>query len=225
MRAIIVEWVSLAVAAASAVVSAWHYRRNSRQTSAIKAADEMERFHTDKSVLIAERLMDYSACYITLEKPSGQVEEIAVGPMDFHMALRHHSLKRNSVTGYDIGKDIFATKMGERELDPSYLFSEREHYIRDAFDGFLGRLERVDALISKEVISPDDFHDHFSYWIKLIGDPKGPDDHFSDEKRRTLIGYINKYEFNGVIRLFARYGKDLSRRNPVPLTAGPQHSP
>jgi len=209
------EGATPAIAAASAAIGLWQYRRNSRQAMAIKAADEMEFFHTDNSVLTAQRLIDYSACYITIEKSSKEIQEVPVRPMDFHLALRHHLVPRTAVAGYKAEKDAFASeRAGDRNAN--YQFSEKEHYIRDAFDGFLGRLERVESLISNKVVAEADFRDHFSYWIRLIGDPKTAGDNFSADKRQTLIDYINSYEFNGVIRLFARYDKDLSlQHKPV----------
>jgi hypothetical protein len=205
------DWATFTLAAVTAAAGLRRYWRNSGQASAIKAADEMEKFHTDRSVSIAERLLDYSTCYIGYEKLSGGVEKIKIEPQDFHLALRHHSVRRKEVPGYDPERDIFAKTASEGNYDPQYVFSGREHYIRDVFDRFLGRLERIEALISKKVIAPEDFADHFSYWLKVIGDPKEPQTQFSADKRKTLLDYINRYEFNGVIRLFARYGMDISR--------------
>ncbi len=206
------EWLTLFLAAFGSFLGLYQYWQNSKQTKAIKAADEMERFGSDEKVAVAEHLIDYSPSFILYKDSSGKIEETIVGPMDFHLALRHHSVGRHEVPGYDKSNDIFASKKQLGEQACKDLFSGREMYIRDVFDRFLARLERIEALISKDVISADDFADHFSYWIKLIGDisDKNNFTQFSAERRETLLKYINGYEFNGVIRLFARYGKDIS---------------
>jgi len=200
------------------------YIFNSRRANAARAADEIESIHKDKYILTAQRLIDYQICAICYERPSGQAEEIVVDELGFHLALRHHTVPRNKVPGYDPEKDKFLSLVSAGEADPQYLFSGRENYIRDVFDRFFGRLERIDSLISARVITAADFAEHFSYWIKVIGDPQASLSPLGADKRATLLGYINAYEFTGVIRLFARYGKDLSlpaitRPPPAPSTS------
>jgi hypothetical protein len=206
------EWATFLLAAFGACLGLYQYWQNSKQTTAIRAADEMERFGSDEKVAVAEHLIDYSPSFILYKDSSGNIQETIVGPMDFHLALRHHSVGRHEVPGYDRDKDIFANKKDLSEQACKNLYSGREMYIRDVFDRFLARLERIEALISKGVISADDFADHFSYWIKLIGDNSDQKNltQFSAERRETLLKYIKRYEFNGVIRLFARYGRDMS---------------
>ena len=197
------------------------YMFNSRRANAARAADEIESIHKDKYMLTAQRLIDYQICTICYERPSGETEEIVVDELGFHLALRHHTVPRNEVPGYDPEDDRFLSLVSVGGADPQYLFSGRENYIRDVFDRFFGRLERIDSLISGRVITAADFAEHFSYWIKVIGDPQASLRPFGADKRATLLGYINAYEFTGVIRLFARYGKDLS----LPAVTRPPRAP
>jgi hypothetical protein len=229
---LLAEMVGLAIAGGSAATGLIQYRSNSRKANALRAAEEMDYFHEDKFILTAERLLDYEISQIAFEKTSGLIEEIIVQKIDFHLALRHHSVARKDVPGYEPRSDGFLEQLKTRDFDPQYVFSSRENYIRDVFDRFLGRLERIEALISDGVISAENFADHFSYWIKLIGDADTSLAPFDADKRTTLIKYINGYEFHGVIRLFARYGKDLSLpasvsrpRPPTSAAARPPPAP
>ena len=132
-----------------------------------------------------------------------------MGTQEFLLALRHHSHPRDAVPDYDQARDkVFAAN--KNDPDWRHLFSIDEQGIRDLFDTFLGRLERMEALIRKGVISPDDFQDYFSYWLEVMGEipPKsGNLQIFVAQKRQALWAYIRGYEFGGVIRLFERYGR------------------
>ena len=69
-------------------------------------------------------------------------------------------------------------------------------------------LERIEVLISSDVIGVVSFGDLFSYWLVLLGEIPGTDDkifHLGDTEREALWDYIRGYEFNLVVRLFARY--------------------
>ncbi len=76
----------------------------------------------------------------------------------------------------------------------------------------LSRLERINGLIDAGVVSRGEFFDLFSYWLRLLAEcPKPEEDmqlrHFGDRRRRALWEYIRGYEFNGVVRLFQKYGR------------------
>lgn len=221
MDKIIVDIVGTSFAGIGVVGGLLQYMFNSRRANAARAAEEIESIYREKYILTAEKLLDYPLCKIGYERPSGQIEEIVVDELGFHLALRHHTVRRCEVPGYDPQKDGFLARVSAPGVDPQYLFSGREHFIRDVFDRFFGRLERIEALISARVITASDFRDHFSYWITVIGDPHAPVSPLSAAKRATLIDYIVRYDFKGVIRLFARYDKDLS----LPAVTQPPHAP
>jgi hypothetical protein len=122
--------------------------------------------------------------------------------------LRHHSKPRDAIANCCRKKDEFATQREKQGKESDTIFFPDEQTIRDAFDQFLGRLERIESLIKNGVMTKADFADHFSYWLKLMdeNEPQKPT-HFSINKRTALWQYIRDYEFNGVIRLFARFGR------------------
>ena len=65
-------------------------------------------------------------------------------------------------------------------------------------------------MIRNDVISVGGFGDLFSYWLVLLGEIPQSDDriaHLSNDARKALWKYIRLYEFNAVVRLFARYGR------------------
>ena len=208
------EWLTLFLAAFGSFLGLYQYWQNSKQTKAIKAADEMERFGALTKRSLSRNISSITVrSFILYKDSSGNIQETIVGPMDFHLALRHHSVGRHEVPGYDREQRYLRQQeatSASRHVKTCFLVGKC--YIRDVFDRFLVRLERIEALISKDVISADDFADHFSYWIKLIGDNSDQKNltQFSAERRETLLKYIKGYEFNGVIRLFDRYGKDMS---------------
>lgn len=101
------------------------------------------------------------------------------------------------------------------ETNPKAKFSEEEKAARDKMDVLLTRLEMINFLIDRGVISATDFESHFAYWLELLGEVPGrnpPDKlvHFSDANRRKLWNYIRVYRFHGVIELFKRYGRASS---------------
>lgn len=103
------------------------------------------------------------------------------------------------------------------ESDDKAGFSVAEKDARDNMDQFLTRLEMMDFLIEREVISPVDFESQFAYWLELLGElPLSGDSvtHLSNANRRTLWQYIRTYRFHGVVRLFSRFGRATSGSGP-----------
>jgi hypothetical protein len=91
---------------------------------------------------------------------------------------------------------------------PDQGFSEEEKKARDCVDEFLTRLEAIDMLIERGVVSKLDFASQFAYWLELLGELPASSDkinHLSDVHRQELWHYIRRYKFSGVVRLFARY--------------------
>ena len=208
----IADLATVALTALGGIFVLYQYGRSNYEARARAAADEIEKFGTDESVRTALRLIDWHSGYIPYVDEAGTKHRRWFGALDYHLALRPHSMKRSGVAGYVLAEDAYATKLAAEGRECEDLFTPVEQYVRDIFDSFLGRLERIESLISSGVVSQKNFGDFFSYWIRVIGDVKSSGDdlaHFSNRKRDTLVLYINYYQFNGVIRLFARYGKDL----------------
>ncbi|MBY5830429.1 hypothetical protein HFN47_14940 [Rhizobium leguminosarum] len=190
----------------------WQYYQNSRVSRARAAADEVASFSNDEAVKLALRLIDWHSGSISYVNAAGVRSSVFFTEQDFHLALRPHSTPRSKVWEYEEKTDLFKTRMQEKNAPCEDLFSPIEQYVRDTFDAFLSRLERVDSLVGSGVIAKKNFGECFSYWLNLIGDPKSKDDkfaHFANAKRNTLIEYIKYYQFTGAQRLFRRYGKKL----------------
>jgi CRISPR/Cas system-associated endonuclease/helicase Cas3 len=154
-------------------------------------------------------MLDWSVAYITLKDSTGASHDMLIYGQGFLLALRNHLVPRDIVANYDQTKDNFAQEeQRQNKKNWQYRFPPDEQRNRDAFDVFLGRLERIESLIKNGVISKSNFADHFSYWLKLMDENKPEKlSHFSDAKRIALWNYIRDYEFNGVIKLFARFGR------------------
>jgi hypothetical protein len=191
------------VASCGLVFGLYQYLMNSRAAEkarmrerAVKAADELENFYRDDDVKLALRIMEYETLEVPFQaRPSGsQLSSVRVNRKVLVEALQHQSVRYEK--GYDEEK-------GE-------IYSGVEIQIRETFDSFLFRLDRVQNLIRNEVISKADFHALFSYWLELMGEIPMPADqitHFCDERRRALWMYIRQYQFEGVVRLFEAYGR------------------
>jgi hypothetical protein len=190
----------------------WQYYRSNKEARARAAADELERFHADDQVKTALRIIDWHSGSIAYVDEAGVRHKRHFSALDFHLALRPHSKLRTAVRNYDAAEDLYRAKHIEQGIPCDDLFSPVESYVRDVVDGFLGRLERIESLISSGVVDQKSFGENFSYWLRIIGDPRTPDDHlhnFSSDKQEALLEYIRYYEFTGVRKLFARYGKAI----------------
>jgi hypothetical protein len=214
----VVDVLTLVLTVVGGAFALWQYSRTNRQLAARAAADEIEKFGSDEHVKLAFRLIDWEIGNVSYVDEAGTRHKRYFTPLEFHTALRHHSLLRSQVRTYDASKDFYSIARAAEGKASDDLFAPVEQYVRDAFDAFLGRLERVEGLIEHGVVGEKSFGDYFSYWLQLIGDET--DSHFTNEKRATLIEYINDYQFKAVVRLFARYGKDIqlstrAKRRPV----------
>ncbi|NKL40044.1 hypothetical protein GFL57_03260 [Rhizobium leguminosarum bv. viciae] len=206
------DLASVLLVLAGGVFGLWQYYRANREARARAAADEFEHFGEDEAVRTALRVIDWHSGTITVIDEVGTKHKRDYTPLDFHLALRPHSTHRSDVPGYVAAEDKFRIDRAQKGLPFEDYFSFTELYLRDVFDSFLGRLERIEMLIESGVIGKENFGEVFSYWLYLIGDEKQSGDgldQFSNAKRQTLIDYIKFYQFKGVLRLFARYGKPL----------------
>jgi len=201
------DWAEVIITMVGGTIALGQYRRNSRRTKAIKAAEEMDLFLNDAAVQAAMHIIDWSGAHVVLRDQDGTLLPVTVTSQTLLLALRHHEVPRQGVEEYDAKQDTFVAQAGS---NASFLFSPEERALRATFDTFLGRLERIESLIRSKVISPSDFYDYFSYWLSLMGEiepSEGEPRHFSGKKRRALWEYIRRYRYFGTIRLFRRYNR------------------
>jgi hypothetical protein len=189
--------IGVLIAAAGLAIGLYQFRANSTRARAIKAVDEMEGLFKDEAVQRALEIIDY-----------GQVTlQFGKDPNGYALVVSGELLRRSLVYHGDTGVDEAPAEPGKDER-----FSADERLIRDTFDTFLVRLERIENLIRNGVITKTDFGDLFSYWLELMGEhPRDSDSlvHFGNQRRKRLWRYIRKYRFNGVVRLFHRYDRAL----------------
>ena len=218
------DWIGLVLTLAGVVVALTRYLGNSAREGAIRAADEIQDFMDDPDVGLALKLIDWSGATIPIVV-EGDTFYRSIGKGTFVSALRHHSTPRTQVPQYDPGQD--PDLVGGRPPWRGYetTFGATEEAIRDIFDRFLQRLERIENLVRKRVIPEDDFRDHFSYWLEVMGEEAPKDallNHFSPSRRRALWNYIDSYRFRGVRRLFHRYGRARALPFRIYSIPGPQ---
>ncbi|MDX8501926.1 hypothetical protein RFM99_26375 [Mesorhizobium sp. VK4C] len=184
------DWATVVLTAVGGVFVLYQYWRSNHEAGVRAAADELEKFNQDDSVRTALRIVDWHSGYIPYVNEAGVRERRYFGTLDYHLALRPHVKKRSEVDGYILTEDGYAMEASRNRKECNDLFSPLEHYVRDVFDAFLGRLERIDLLIDNGVISKEYFGEFFSYWLHVIGNKKKEDDseaQFSKVKHDTLV--------------------------------------
>lgn len=218
----VTDWLTLVVSVAGASLALFQYHRNSeeqkrerRRIHAIKAADEMEFFNKSPEVRTAQRLLEWESGYISIPRSENEEQKYYHSSLHFCLALRHHETPRSGVPNYNLDQDHYCSKLHDK-TGSDFLFSPQEQYIRDVFDTFLGRLERLESLIRNDVISKKAFQDHFEYWFEFLDENDSEKNalRMAPEKRQTFWNYVRFYKFNGVIRLFALYDRTRPATNP-----------
>ncbi|MGJ5208144.1 hypothetical protein [Bradyrhizobium sp. HKCCYLR20261] len=189
------SFIGLGLTAAGFAFALYQYRMNSeeadrarRRERAVMAVEHMKNFYDDPNVKFAMQLLDHGRAHLE------GVGEVAAS--ELREALKQHWVD---------------TRRGsEQEGTEKKAFNARDRAIRTAFDGFLVQLESIEHLIVNGVIGAREFGELFSYWLILLGETARPDDkigHLSDDARSALWTYIRVYQFDAVVRLFARYGR------------------
>ncbi|MHC1949624.1 hypothetical protein IF803_35390 [Bradyrhizobium sp. UFLA06-06] len=191
-----VALIGLTLTAAGSIFGLYRYYMNSAQANltrqrerALAASEQTKDFFEDADVRFVMRLLDYgNAPFWKEETLKGQIFDVRELPI----ALAVHWKRQQS------------------EQTETNVFTDRTLAVRSAFDNFLLWLERVEHLIRHDVIGAVGFGELFSYWLVLLGEIPHPCDkinHLSNADRAALWEYIRAYEFNSVVRLFARYGR------------------
>jgi len=170
------------------MIGLWQYRQGQAWKRAEWVAQEMRSFFSDAHVRRALLMIDWGRRTITFPAEGSATETISFDATDAMIAkaLQHHS------------------QHTER-------FTTEEKLIRDAFDHFLDGLERFASFRAAGLVSAKDLRPYLAYWLANIRRGKG-----DSKTRMRLIQlriYIEKYEFNGVQRLFLDYRHDPLHRN------------
>jgi hypothetical protein len=176
------EWIKLIAltgAAIAFVTGLLQYRKAQRWKRAEWVAQEMQVFFTDQRVAAALRMIDWGARRIELypERVDAAARTVYVRDDELAKALENHE-------------------------DRPHGFTEDEARIRDVFDHFLDRLERINSFVETHLVSIADLKPYLRYWARNItaareGDPKV-------DRLVQLRRYMKVYGYSGVEKLFAQ---------------------
>jgi hypothetical protein len=100
------------------------------------------------------------------------------------------------------------------------VFSMREAKIRETYDVLLGHLERFSHLIELRLIDQKYFEPYLRYWVESMAGDSNP--RHDATWRFVLLTYVNFYGYDGVVRLFARYGREVGPFGKDYLARGAQ---
>ncbi|HET7437458.1 MAG TPA: hypothetical protein VFN10_22330 [Thermoanaerobaculia bacterium] len=149
----VVKLLALVGASVAFVVGLFQYRKAQRWKRAEWIAEEMQSFFSDARVLAALRMIDWGARRIELypDREDPATRSVYVRDDELAKALENHEQRP---TG----------------------FSEDEATIRDVFDHFLDRLERINSFVETHLVRIEDLRPYLRYWARHInaareGDP------------------------------------------------------
>ncbi len=90
----IADGVTAATAVIGGCAAVGRYLWTNRQAAARAAADEIERFNSDEQVKLAFQLIDWYSGSFPYVDGLGERKMARYRPIDFHLALRPHTLQR-----------------------------------------------------------------------------------------------------------------------------------
>jgi hypothetical protein len=176
------------------------YLRGEKWKRAEFLANEMKGFFAAPRVQRTLFLIDWGSRELQLmEDRTGDESRVVVTRQLQTMALRPHIL----IEGFGSDSEVFS-------LDPSGSdtgFSQPEAAIRDCYDAFLDGLERCANYIKTGLTDVPSLRPYIGYWIDDISSPA---DNADDAAWcAALLTYVSFYRFDGVLRLFDAFGKDI----------------
>lgn len=180
------KWLSLAgtaVVVGGVPIGLWQYGQAQAWKRAEFAAGEMRAFFADPGVQKALRILDYNAIRIDLG-----AGEVVVKDATLKEALRIH--------------------VRTPEGGSSSRFTPDEVAIRDVFDRLFDHLERFGHFLATGLVRRADLRPYLEYWLRVLGTREG------GRKPRDVVeaiwAYAHEYHGDGVRRLFAAYGYDVT---------------
>jgi hypothetical protein len=176
-----VKFLGLLGATFAFAIGLFQYRKAQRWKRSEWVAKEMKDFFGDPAVKTALQLLDWGSRKVQLfpDKVEPEQRFVRVSDEDLRKALMYHSDHGN--------------------------FSETEAALRDLFDHFLDRLERINSFVDAHLLSSDDVRPYLDYWADHViaaGDGGTYVDRLVQLRR-----YIRSYRFTGVEALFRKLSK------------------
>jgi hypothetical protein len=186
---------------------AFQYYKNEKWKQKEFVAKEVKEFESNLLVKNAFTMIDWGKRRINLnliEEPKPE-ETIVVNRKMQTFALLPHTIKKDFPS-----PNLKISENNSTEDSP--LFTWQEAKIRDSYDAFLDYLERFGHFIESDLVKTEDFRPYLSYWIDSITetDSKNTPFDLEDAKwRLALLTYINFYGYNGVVKLFGSFRKNI----------------
>jgi|GEM_PF-1758574 len=202
------------------------YRKSARWKRMEFTANEIKEFEADPVVQNALMMIDWGRRKINLNLVSNPTEEdfkIVTRAVQWK-ALLPHELKHDHLEyqsksddetaeadkkfadGETTSRETVAhsdTNKTNDKTKKEYDFTVDEAKIRDIYDVFLTRLDRFQTFIKARLIEPDELEPFIKYWIDAMTTTENL---YKDAAWRfTLLTYINRYKYTGVIELFKNY--------------------
>ncbi len=209
------QWLTgfaLLAGAGAATLGVSQYRRHShwRRLEWLQAL--VEDFRQQPEVQRVLDILDYEEYRLfDLTLPNGKVVRFEASDERMKRALRSHQQMVKTRLGLNQIHQVRSQsgKMDDQTAQVFERYASEEFPIelalRDWFDRFLMGLEKFETLIEAGLTSPQELQPFVIYWIKLISDRKFRREGgsgFYDQ----LFHYIYWAGYDGVQRLFARYG-------------------
>lgn len=200
-----VKLLALVGAFVAFIIGLFQYRKAQRWKRSEWIAQEMKDFFADPLVKTALQLLDWGSRSVELfrDREKGEERFVIVTDDDLARALAFHS---DRPTG----------------------FTESEAALRDLFDHFLDRIERINSFVEAGLVSVEDIRPYLDYWAGNVVSAR-----VGDARVKRLVQlrqYIRHYGFSGVEALFARlsrcsFPEDTKANDgvPAPLPSLPSH--
>ena len=207
------------------------YRKSARWKRMEFIANEVKEFEADPVVQNALTMIDWGRRKINLNLVSSPTEEdfkIITRTFQWKALLPHelkHKYEEYQSKPDDVSSDAdekFAkneiissetvlpeeSKKKEDKAPKDYNFTPDEAKIRDTYDVFLTRLDRFETFIEAKLIEPDELKPFIAYWIDALTTTENINKDAA--WKFTLLTYINRYKYTGVIKLFKNYDLEIS---------------
>lgn len=219
-----VSVVSFAATVAALAFAARQYRRAEPWKRAEFVASAMKTFDDDRDARVVKKLVDYSRARVNLfheltsERP---VYEEITRSIQTGALLPHPIREDDPRFGRQEGA---GADVGAAESDPvkggAAQYSPTEVAIRDAYDAFLGHLERFGSWIETGLVTKEELEPYLRYWIDVIAlmpERRHRTSVGTSEDRATwrltLFTYVDVYGYSGVRRLFQEFGRCVVPRH------------
>ena len=200
----------------AAVLALQSFKRNEKWKKAEFLAKEMKEYFDDPKVQKALQMIDWGRRRIQLLESSAQndgkvivdrrMQISALRPHIFFHAGSYVAPKEDSAQNPSDAESE-AIKVDNAEGDVMAQFTREEASIRDCYDAFLDGLERISNNVKTEVVDLASLEPYLRYWIDDIHAPAESKEDAAWSA--AFVTYIVFYKFEGVIRLFHQFGRDI----------------